>query len=183
LANLGCDADIAVEDHPSVKASISSLDRAKLNLSYTTVTAPIDGIVTKVDQLQPGNYVTVSTPVFSLVSNTDIWVEANFKETQLTHMRPGQTATIEVDTYPGRTFTGKVVGVSPGTGSSFSILPPENATGNWVKVVQRLPVRISIDDAGNTPLHAGLSVTANVDTEHHRSLPFFGEARAASSDR
>ena len=106
-----------------------------------------------------------------------MWVEANFKETDLTHMRAGQKASITVDAYPDKELSGKVASVSPGTGSSFSVLPPENATGNWVKVVQRLPVRISIDNNRGLPLHAGLSVTAEVDTEHHRSL--FGEANAA----
>jgi membrane fusion protein (multidrug efflux system) len=179
LANLGGNADIAVGDHPSVQAAQAALDRAKLDLSYTTVYAPIDGIVTKVEQLQPGDYVTKAMPVFTLVSNTDIWVEANFKETDLAHMRDGQNATISVDAYPNRELTGKVASVSPGTGSSFSVLPPENATGNWVKVVQRLPVRISIDNAGKLPLHAGLSATVEVDTERHRSL--FGDADAAGS--
>jgi len=179
LANLDGNADINVDDHPSVQTAQAALDRAKLNLSYTTVYAPIDGIVTKVEQLQAGDYVTAGAPVFSLVSNTDIWVEANYKETELTHMRVGQKASIAVDAYPDKALSGKVISVSPGTGSSFSVLPPENATGNWVKVVQRLPVRISIDNAGELPLHAGLSVTAEVDTEHHRSL--FGDANAAGN--
>lgn len=174
LANLGGNLEIAPEQHPAVQQAQAALDRAKLNLSYTSVTAPIDGTVTKVESLQVGDYVNAATPVFALVSNTDIWVEANYKETELTHMRPGQKASISVDAYPGRNFTGRVASTSPGTGSSFSLLPPENATGNWVKIVQRLPVRIALDKSeGNTPLHAGLSVTATVDTEHSR----FGHGR------
>jgi membrane fusion protein (multidrug efflux system) len=169
-ANLGGDPDIAVDDHPSVRAAIAALDRAKLYLSYTRITAPIDGVVTKVEQLQIGDFVTASMPMFSLVSSTDVWVEANFKETELTHMRVGQPVTIAVDTYPGRTLTGKVESLSPGTGSSFALLPPENATGNWVKVVQRLPVRISIDDPTAEFLGAGMSVDATVDTGYRRSL-------------
>jgi len=121
--------------------------------------------VTKVDQLQVGSYIRAATPVFALVSDSDIWIEANFKETDLTHMQVGQDAIIEIDTYPGKKFHGKVTSLSPGTGSSFSLLPPENASGNWVKVVQRLPVRLSIEnDDKQIQLQGGLSVTATVDT-------------------
>jgi membrane fusion protein (multidrug efflux system) len=135
------------------------------------VKASVDGIVSKVELLQVGNYIKEAQPLFSLVSNTDIWVEANFKETELTHMRPGQDASVAIDTYPGKTFHGKVASLSPGTGSSFSLLPPENASGNWVKVVQRLPVRISIDNADSkTPLHAGLSAIVKVDTHYSRMI-------------
>src|SRR5207248_7471183 len=135
------------------------LDKAELDLTYTTVRAPDSGIVTKVDQLQVGSYVNASTPVFAMLSDR-IWVEANFKETELTHMRPGQTATVEIDTYPGTVFEAKVESLSPGTGLTFSLLPAENATGNWVKVVQRLPVRLAIEPPATSdlpPLHAGLS--------------------------
>ncbi len=133
-----------------VQQAQALLDRAKLNLSYTVIKAPSDGIVTRVEQLQVGSYISASAPVFALVSTGNIWIEANFKEDQLTHMRVGQTASVEVDSYPGKTFEGRVASVSPGTGSQFSVLPPENATGNWVKVVQRLPVRIELEhpDAG-----------------------------------
>jgi membrane fusion protein (multidrug efflux system) len=168
LAQLGGNPDVAVDEHPAVQRATAALDRAKLDLSYSVVRAPENGIVTKVEQLQPGNYVTASTPVFSLVSDR-MWVEANFKETELTHMRPGQEATVEIDTYPDAVFKAKVVSMSPGTGLTFSLLPPENATGNWVKVVQRLPVRLALENVpGETPLHAGLSVTVDVDTRHRR---------------
>jgi len=164
-ASLGDNPDIDVNDHPAVQQAQAMFERAELNLSHTVIQAPVDGIVTKVEQLQVGDYINAATPVFALVSNTDIWVEANFKETDLTNVRPGQDATIKVDSYSGRTFHGKVISTSPGTGSSFSLLPPENATGNWVKVVQRLPLRISIDDADtHMPLRTGLSVTVEVDT-------------------
>ena len=139
-----------------------------LELSYTVVYAPSDGIVTKVEQIQVGDHINAATPLFALMSNRDIWVEANFKETDLTNMRPGQDASFSVDAYPGRTFTGKVISTSPGTGSSFSLLPPENSSGNWVKVVQRLPVRLSIQSDGDVPLAAGMSVVAEVDTRHRR---------------
>src|SRR5258708_1965360 len=151
LASLSGDPNIPVERHPSVQQTQAQLDRARLNLSYTVVWAPEDGMVTKVEQLQPGAYVSVGMPAFALVSSRDVWIEANFKETDLTYMRLGQSATVSVDTYPDKTFMARVVSLSPGTGSSFSLLPPENATGNWVKVVQRLPVRLAIDDLAPEP--------------------------------
>ena len=168
-ALLAGDVAASIDDHPSVREAQAMLDRARLNLSYTVVRAPMDGIVSKVDQLQPGKYINAAVPVFSLISGTTVWVEANFKETQLAYMRPGQKTTIEVDAYPGHTFHGSVASMGSGTGSSFSLLPPENATGNWVKVVQRLPVRISIDDLDpKQPLHSGLSAVVDVDTRHSR---------------
>lgn len=165
LANLGQQADLQVEQHPSVQQAQAALDRANLNLEDTIVRAPVDGIVAKVEQLQVGSYVNASVPQFVLISSENIWVEANFKEDQLSALRQGQSATFKIDTYPGEVFKGKVISVSPGTGSIFSILPPENASGNWVKVVQRLPIRLSIDHASTElPLVAGLSVTVEVDT-------------------
>lgn len=159
-----------VDRHPAVRAAKAQFDRARLDLSYATVTAPDDGIVTKVDDLQIGGFVNAGAPTFSLLSSRHVWVEANFRETGLTHMRPGQEATIDVDAYPDRKFKAHIVSMSPGTGSDFSLLPPENATGNWVKVVQRLPVRLELDDLDpNRPLFSGISVTARVDTGHRRS--------------
>ena len=168
LADLGGDADAPPEKLPIVRQAQAALDHALLELSYTVVYAPIDGIVTKVEQIQIGDHVNAAAPLFALMSNSNIWVEANFKETDLTYMRPGQSATFSIDAYPGRTFTGKVISTSPGTGSSFSLLPPENSSGNWVKVVQRLPVRLSIDSNDGVPLAAGMSVVAEVDTQHRR---------------
>lgn len=169
LASLDNNPDIATVDHPLVQQAQAELDQALLNLSYTKILAPTDGIVSKVEQLQVGDYLKAAEPAFALVSNTDIWVEANFKETDLTYVRPGQTVTITVDLYPGTVFHGRVISLSPGTGASFSLLPPENATGNWVKVVQRLPVRISIEDLDpNLPLRLGLSANVNVDTHYTR---------------
>jgi membrane fusion protein (multidrug efflux system) len=171
LASLGGDPDIPVDRHPTVMQAQAELDRADLNMSYTIVKAPEDGIVTKVEQLQVGDYVSAATPVFSLTSTRRIWVEANFKETDLTYMRPGQEATVTLDTYPDRPLKAKVASLSPGTGSSFALLPPENATGNWVKVVQRLPVRLALENPSpDTPLHSGLSATVAVDTGHERHL-------------
>jgi membrane fusion protein (multidrug efflux system) len=148
-----------------VQRARAALDRAELELSYTVVRAPEDGVVTKVEQLQPGDAVSRSTPLFSLVSATRLWVEANFKETELTHMRHGVDATVVVDAYPDLVLRARIESLSPGTGSTFALLPPENATGNWVKVVQRLPVRLALlDPRPNAPLHAGLSATVEVDT-------------------
>jgi membrane fusion protein (multidrug efflux system) len=177
VASLGGNPNIAPDRHPTVQQAQALLDRAKLNLSYTVVTAPSDGIVTRVEQLQVGSYINASAPVFALVSTGDIWVEANFKEDQLTHMRVGQTARVEVDSYPGKTFEGRVASVSPGTGSQFLVLPPENATGNWVKVVQRLPVRVELEHLDPAfPLHGGLSANVSVDTRYERH--FFGSTEA-----
>jgi membrane fusion protein (multidrug efflux system) len=168
VAALNGDPNIEIDRHPSVRAAKAQLDRARLDLSYATVVAPDDGIVTRVDDLQVGDFVNPGAAVFSMMSSRRIWVEANFRETGLTHMRPGQEATIAVDAYPDHPFKAHVVSMSPGTGSDFAVLPPENATGNWVKVVQRLPVRLEFDETDpNHPLFSGLSVTARVDTRYH----------------
>jgi membrane fusion protein (multidrug efflux system) len=165
LASLGGIANAPIEEHPSIQQAQAHLDKINLNLQYTSIKAPINGIVTKVEQLQVGSYIVASVPQFALISDNNIWIEANFKENQLTNLREGQSATFTIDTYPGETFKGTITSISPGTGSTFSLLPPENASGNWVKVTQRLPVRLSIDSASsNVPLPAGLSVTVEVDT-------------------
>ncbi|MGJ7516741.1 HlyD family secretion protein [Pseudomonas baetica] len=157
--------NIDADTHPTVREARAQLDAAQLNLSYATVHAPADGIVAKVDDLQVGNYLNNGAPAFALISDHEIWVEANFRETQVTHMRPGQEATIRIDTYPDRVFKGHVTSMSPGAGSDFAMLPPENATGNWVKVVQRVPVRLELDDADPAlPLFSGTSATVKVDT-------------------
>src|SRR3984893_9641682 len=182
VANLGGDPNIAPDRHPMVQQAQALLDRAKLNLSYTVIKAASDGIVTRVEQLQAGTYISASAPVFALVVAGDTWIEANFKEDQLTHMRVGQPVDVHVDSYPGKKFEGTVASVSPGTGSQFSLLPPENATGNWVKVVQRLPVRIELRQLDpEFPLHGGLSATVNVDTGHERHLFGSGQSRAVNA--
>lgn len=165
LANLGGDPTVDARLHPAVQQAQAALDRAKLDLSYATITAPDDGVVTRVEKLHVGDYVNAASPLFALVATHDVWVEANFKEVQLARMRAGQPVTVRIDTYKDKTFKGHVGSFSPGTGSQFSMLPPQNATGNWVKVVQRLPVRIEIDDAdAEHPLYAGLSANVSVDT-------------------
>ena len=181
VANLGGDPNIAPERHPLVAQAQAALDRAQLNLSYTVISAPTDGVVAKVEQLQVGDTIAASAPVFALVSTGDVWIEANFKEVQLARMRPGQVATVEIDRYPGRRFAAEVTSVSPSTGSQFSLLPPENATGNWVKVVQRVPVRLKLAylDPG-FPLQAGLSANVTVDT-HSADRKLVAAAGSASA--
>jgi membrane fusion protein (multidrug efflux system) len=176
-ASLG-GAQRSLDDNPLVRQAQAELDQAKLRLSYTTVRAPQDGIVTKVDQLPAGNYVEASKPVFTLVG-ASLWIEANFKEDQLHYMRVGQPATVRLDAFPDLHLTARLANFSPGTGNTFSLLPAENATGNWVKVTQRLPVELSLDRIpADVPLHAGLSASVKVDTGHRRRL-FGGDAPAA----
>jgi membrane fusion protein, multidrug efflux system len=182
LANLGGDPQIAPPLHPLVEQAQAALDRAKLDLSYTHVNAPADGVVTKVEQLQVGDYIAASAPVFALVSVHDAWVEANFKEVQLARMRPGQKASVEIDRIPGKRFDATVASLSPGTGSTFSMLPAENATGNWVKVVQRVPVRLQlIDVAPGLLLQSGLSASVTVDTRSQAQDQATGTKLAADT--
>jgi membrane fusion protein (multidrug efflux system) len=169
LAQLGGDPNISIDTHPEVQQAKANLHLAELNLSYTAVTAPMNGIVTKVDQLQVGDYVRAGEALWSLISTEDVWVEANFKETEITYMRPGQSVKMVIDAYRQKALSEKILSISPGTGSTFSLLPPENATGNWIKIVQRVPVRISLHDpALRGRLRSGLSVYVTVDTEHRR---------------
>jgi membrane fusion protein (multidrug efflux system) len=163
LAALAGDAAVQPERHPEVLRAKAALDRARINLGYTTVPAPQEGVTTRVDQLQVGAYVNQAQPLFWLVSGRP-WIEANFKEDQLARMRVGQKATVKIDAYPGQSFAAHVASFAPGTGSTFSVLPAQNATGNWVKVVQRLPVRIEFDrPPPDMASHAGLSAKVTVD--------------------
>jgi membrane fusion protein (multidrug efflux system) len=133
----------------------------------------MSGIATQVDNIQIGRFVAAGSPVLSVIDDAHPWVDANPKETDITYLRVGQKASIEVDSFPDHTFTGTVVSVSPGTGAQFSILPAQNATGNWVKVVQRVPVRIAFDEDADTHLlRSGMSVEVDIDT-HHSRLPSF----------
>jgi len=185
VAALDGNPDIEVSRHPTVREARAQLDRARLDLSYTDIVAPDDGIVAKVEDLQVGDFVNGGAAVFSLMSSQHIWVEANFRETGLTHMRPGEAATVDVDAYPGHSFKARIVSMSPGTGSDFSVLPPENATGNWVKVVQRLPVRLEFDTLDPArPLYSGVSVVVRVDTRRRGSWlhPFQGVPAAEASE-
>ncbi len=174
LAQLGGDPNQPVERNPFYLQAKAAVDNAQRDLDDTVVRAPFDGVVTNVDALPVGTYLKAAQPGFSLVSSTDVWVEAAPKETELTYVRPGQPVTVTVDTYPGVEWRGTVDSINPASGSSFSMLPAQNTTGNWVKVVQRIPMRIRIDmDPNKPPLRVGMSVTAEVDTGHARGLPRF----------
>jgi membrane fusion protein (multidrug efflux system) len=173
LANLGGRADQSPEAHPAVRQAEAQLARARLQLSWTVIHAPQEGKVTKVEQLQVGDYINASTPVFHLVADR-VWVEAAFKENQLTHMCTGLPATVSVDAYPGHTLEARVASVAPGTDQTFAMMPAENASGNWVKVVQRLPVRLEFAKAPPIELQGGLSAKVKVDTGFKRGL--FGGA-------
>jgi membrane fusion protein (multidrug efflux system) len=172
LAQLGGNADQPVEQNPLYLQAKAAVDNAQRELDDTVVRAPFDGITTNVPTLQVGAYLTAAQQGFSLVSTTNMWINASPKETELTYVRPGQKVSISVDAYPGVTWKGTVASISPASGASFSLLPAQNTTGNWVKVVQRIPMIISIDDMqGKPPLRVGMSVVADVDTGHARGLP------------
>ena len=174
LAQLGRDPDQPVEQNPFYLQAKSAVDNARRDLDDTVVRAPFDGVVTNVDALQPGSYLKAAQAGFSLVSDSDIWIEASPKETELTFVRTGQPATVTVDTYPGIEWKGHVESISPASSSSFSLLPAQNTTGNWVKVVQRIPLRVRLDPAsGKPPLRMGMSVVVDIDTGHVRGLPPF----------
>ncbi|MCE9649674.1 MAG: HlyD family secretion protein [Parvibaculum sp.] len=162
-ATLDNEPDAPVEEHSSYRQAKATRDNAALNLARATVRAPFNGVLGK--QPQVGDNVAPGVPVVSIVSEDHVWVEANFKETDLANVHPGQTATIDIDTYPHHPWTGRVLSISQATGSEFSVLPAQNATGNWVKVVQRIPVRIAIErHQGDPEVRAGMSVEAEIDT-------------------
>ncbi len=193
LASLEGNPEISADQLASYRLAQSVVEKAALDLQRTVVLAPFSGRVSKIPQA--GKHVQPGTPVMSLIADTSFWIEANLKETELTRVHPGQQVRIEVDTYPDHKFSGTVKSISPGTGSEFSIIPAQNATGNWVKVVQRIPVRISVDDPlKELVLRSGMSSTVRIDTGYHRQLPLFvqnllakigisGEALAAQSDK
>jgi membrane fusion protein (multidrug efflux system) len=176
LTKLGGNPNIAVKDHPLYRQAEAEVDEAQRQLSHTSVRAPFNGVVTQVDALQPGTYLVAQTAAeteqgaIALVSESDVWVTAQMKETALTYVKPGDHVDISVDTYPGRTFDGVVQSVSPASGSEFSVIPAENTSGNFVKVVQRIPIKIRIQHAADMPIfRAGMSVYVSVDTGHKRT--------------
>jgi len=176
LAQLGGEgaADLPVEQNPLYLQAKAAVDNAQRDLDDTVVKAPFDGVTANVPSLQVGAYLTAAQQGFSLVSTTHMWINASPKETELTYVRTGQKVDISVDAYPGVTWKGTVASIAPASGSSFSLLPAQNTTGNWVKVVQRIPMIINIDDTqGKPPLRVGMSVVAGVDTGHARGLPDF----------
>lgn len=172
LSQLLGDPNLPLERFPEYAQAKAALDDAQRNFDHTIIRAPISGTATQVDNIQLGRFIPAGNPVLSVIDDQAPWVDANPKETDLTYLRVGQKVTIEVDSFPDHTFTGKVIAVSPGTGAQFSILPPQNASGNWVKVVQRVPVRISLNRDDETRLlRSGMSATVSIDTGHSR-LPF-----------
>ncbi len=174
-AKLGGDPDIAAEDHPNFKQAKAELAKAQLDLSRVTIVAPSDGVVANVT-MEPGEYTAIGLPLFAIVNDRNQWIEAHFKETDLTHVRTGQHAELTVDTYPGVTWDAKVVSITPATGSEFSILPAQNSSGNWVKVVQRIMVRLELADNNNKfPFAAGMSTHVTVDTGANRLQRMFGQ--------
>jgi membrane fusion protein (multidrug efflux system) len=164
--------DLPLEQFPPYALAKAALDQAQRNLDHTVLRAPINGTATQVDSIQLGRFVAAGTPVFSIIDTSKPWVDANPKESDFTYVAVGQTVTIDVDAFPDHVFKGTVGSLSPGTGAQFAILPPQNATGNFVKVVQRVPVRIYFDthDGAVQKLKAGMSSYVSIDTNHRRSL-------------
>ena len=167
--------DLPLDQFPDYAQAKAAVENAQRDLDHTVVRAPIAGTATQVDSIQLGRFVPAGTPVFSVVDDQTPWVDANPKETEITNLRVGQKVTLDVDSFPDHTFSGTVTSVSPGTGAQFSILPPQNASGNWVKVVQRVPVRITFDkDSATGLLRAGMSVNVSIDTHHSRWPAWLG---------
>ena len=170
LAELGGDPERAPELHPSYIEAQTMREIAELHLGYTEVRAPADGIVTQV-HLEPGEWLEEGDPAFGLIEADDTWVVANLKETQLTHIREGQMVEVGIDAYPDLTWKARVTSIAPATGAEFAVLPPQNASGNWVKVVQRIPIRIDIEPVEGRPiLRAGMTASIAIDTERERQL-------------
>ncbi|MCB1510589.1 MAG: HlyD family secretion protein [Hyphomicrobiaceae bacterium] len=181
---LGGTHSTPAEQQAAIREALAAVKQAKLDLKHTEIRAAVAGIVTNFD-LQRGEYVKAGEVTFSIVGSDDIWVQANFRETDLTHVRPGQRATVRIDAYPDQVWEASVESISPATGAEFALLPPQNATGNWVKVVQRLPVRLALKPRqGEPPLRAGMTATVSVDTRRQRQLSnllgIFGAAIASS---
>lgn len=170
LLAIGGDMDKPIEDHPLYLKAEAERDEALLALERTRLVAPVSGVVAVMD-LEVGEYVEEGRPVFAIVDDSEPWIVANLKETQLTHIQVGQKVDIELDAYPGVTWHAIVDSIAPSTGAEFSILPPQNASGNWVKVVQRVPVKLRLDPDQDRPaLRAGMTASIAIDTERERKL-------------
>jgi membrane fusion protein (multidrug efflux system) len=184
-ANLNGDPAIPVEQHPRYRDAVAQRDEAARQLDHTVVKAPFDGIVTNVPSIAPGKYLQASMTAFYLVATDHLWVDATPKETELTYVRPGQPVTVTVDTYPDAEWHGTIESISPAAAQEFSLLPAQNTSGNWVKVVQRIPMRVRVDtgDKNLPPLRAGMSVEVGVDTGHTRGLPHFLTALFGGAQR
>ena len=167
---LGGDAEIATDSHPAVAAALAARDSAAYKLSLTEVKAPSDGLVYQATSFKPGQFLTAGAALFAFLPTNEIWVEANFKETQLTHLTKGQAAKVTFDVDPSHPVIGHIDAIGAGTGSEFSLIPAQNATGNWVKVTQRVPVRIVLDKLDtDAPVVSGMSTSVSVDTGMSRS--------------
>ena len=173
LAKLGGDANTPTNALPQYSQAQAQVDEAQRQLDHTVVKAPFAGTATSVPSIAPGKYLAASTTAFYLVDTDHVWIAANPKETELTYVRPGQPVTVSIDTYPGVTWQGSVESVSPAAAQEFSLLPAQNTSGNWVKVVQRVPMRVRVDisDKNKPPLRAGMSAVVDVDTGHPRGFP------------
>lgn len=166
------DPDMPTEEHPAYKQALTELEKAKLDLSYTDIIAPVDGIAVNVSALV-GENIILGTPLLNIIDDSHLWIEANYKETDLTYVREDQPVEIEIDTYPDRVWHGKVSSITPATGAEFSLLPAQNSSGNWVKVVQRISLDIDFSDySGDPALSAGMSANVSIDTGHKRTLPW-----------
>jgi len=184
LNSLLGDPGLPIEQYPPYQQAKAALEQAERDLDHTVLKAAIRGTATQVDNIQLGRFVIAGTPVLSVIDDAAPWVDANPKETDVTDLRLGQKVTLNVDAFPERTFRGTVSSISPGTGAQFAILPPQNAIGNWVKVVQRLPVRVAFDPGQDVSLlRAGMSVTVEIDKGHSRSLAeLLGLRRAPAAE-
>jgi membrane fusion protein, multidrug efflux system len=169
LANLSGNPQLAPEQHPRFAEAKTQLDEAQMDLDRTIVTAPAAGTVSNM-KLRVGEYADTGAPLFSLIESGKPWIEANFKETQLAYLKVGQAATVVSDIYPDVSWRATLSAIAPATGAEFAVLPPQNATGNWVKVVQRVPVMIQVEP-GDTDLRVGMTVSVAIDTKRERGLP------------
>ncbi|MDG2205226.1 MAG: HlyD family secretion protein [Alphaproteobacteria bacterium] len=183
LTDLGGDPAAVKDTHPDVQRATAEVERAQLDLRRTQIVAPADAVVARIKS-EPGEVVEAMEPIVLLVDQNDIWIEANLKETKLTHIRVGQEAEIIVDAYPDATWRARVESIAPATGAEFALLPPQNASGNWVKVVQRLPIRLSvIDPRQSLALRAGMTATVSIETSHKPQLPAIVKQALALTER
>jgi membrane fusion protein (multidrug efflux system) len=183
VAALGGNPEVATDDHPVVREKLAERDRTALDLRRTTIAAPISGTAVNV-RLQPGDQLKSATPIFVIVAASRPWVEANMKETDLTHVVAGQKARVVLDVYPDIVWDSEVESISPATGAEFAILPPQNASGNWVKVVQRLPVKMRLlPRSGEPALRAGMTATVTIDIGRERRLTDLFRTTASAANR
>ena len=171
LSQLGGNPDATIETYGPWLSAQAAVERAQWNLDQTVLKAPLDGVATQVSNIQMGRFLAAGSPVFAIVSEQDVWVDANPKETDITYLKPEQEVTVTVDAFPAKPLKAHVSSISPGTGAQFSLIPAQNAAGNWVKVVQRVPVRITFDEGQDlSRLRAGMSANVDIDTHRTRTL-------------